>query len=272
MINTAREISAPRPAVAPEQRLRLLSYNIQVGVSGVRPHHYITKSWRHLLPHSQRFENLDRIAELLSGYDIVALQEVDAGSHRTGNINLIEYLARQADYAFWHHQVNRDFAGFARHANGLLSRMLPTEVTEHRLPGFIPGRGALVARFGDSHEPLVVVLIHLALGRRTRLLQLDFIADLVMQYPHVVLMGDMNCEPGSPEMRLLFSRTHLREPVEEFCTFPSWRPMRNIDHILVTPDLHVTGCHVLNHALSDHLPIAMEVSLPASVRFGGWKG
>ncbi|MCK9530273.1 MAG: endonuclease/exonuclease/phosphatase family protein [Gammaproteobacteria bacterium] len=247
---------------APHQRLRLLSYNIQVGIDSVRPHHYVTKSWRHLLPHDQRFRNLDRIAQVLSGYDIVALQEVDAGSHRTGNINLTEYLAQQSEFAFWHHQLNRDLVGIARHANGLLSRLRPVEVTEYKLPGFIPGRGALLARYGE----LVVVLIHLALGQRTRLQQLEYIAEVVAEYEHVVLMGDMNCEPGSLEMQLLFRRTGLREPVEGMCTFPSWRPARNIDHILVSPTLEIAQCQVLNHALSDHLPIAVEIAIPAHVR------
>jgi endonuclease/exonuclease/phosphatase family metal-dependent hydrolase len=259
---------APDACTAPVQRLRLLSYNIQVGINSVRPHHYVTRSWRHVLPHPKRFQNLDRIAELLTASDIVALQEVDAGSHRTSNVNLTEYLANQAQFAHWYHQVNRDFAGFARHANGLLSRYKPTEITEYKLPGFIPGRGALVARYGKGKEALAVVLIHLALGQRTRLKQLEFIAELIQESPHAVLMGDMNCEPGSLEMRLLFARTHLREPVEELCTFPSWRPVRNIDHILVTSRLQVTECRVINNALSDHLPIAMEVAVPPGVRLG----
>lgn len=257
---------APVSEPAPGLRLRLLSYNIQVGINSVRPHHYVTKSWKHVLPDRQRFHNLDRIAALLADYDIVALQEVDAGSHRTGNINLTEYLASQADFSFWHHQINRDFAGIARHANGLLSRLRPVDITEHKLPGFIPGRGALMARYGDPQSPLVVVLIHLALGQRTRLRQLAFIAEVLADYEHVVLMGDMNCEPGSPEMQLLFRRTGLREPVEGMCTFPSWRPARNIDHILVSPSLEISQCQVLNHAFSDHLPIAMEVAVPPSVQ------
>jgi len=269
MMLPLRELPLAEPVPASGLRLRLLSYNIQVGINSVRPHHYVTRSWKHVLPHSQRFRNLDRIAELLSGYDIVALQEVDAGSHRTGNINLTEYLAAQAEFSFWHHQLNRDIAGIARHANGLLSRLRPTEVTEHRLPGFIPGRGALMARYGDHHSPLVVILIHLALGQRTRLRQLDYIAEVISDYDHVVLMGDMNCEPGSPEMQLLFRRTCLREPVEGLCTFPSWRPARNIDHILVSPSLEVSQCQVLNHAISDHLPIAMEVAVPATVHLAG---
>jgi endonuclease/exonuclease/phosphatase family metal-dependent hydrolase len=260
------ETAQPLSDIEGRQRLRLLSYNIQVGVSTVRPHQYLTHSWRHVLPDSRRFDTLDSIASVLSGYDIVALQEVDAGSHRTDFVNLTKYLAEQADFPFWSHQINRDLGRLAQHCNGLLSRYRPTEVVEHRLPGIIPGRGALMARYGSAQQPLVVLLIHLALGRRARLRQLEYLAEVVNEFEHVVLMGDMNCQPGSREMEFLFTHTRLIEPCEQLCTFPSWRPNRNIDHILVTPSLDVTTCHVLNHTFSDHLPIAMEVALPEALQ------
>jgi len=256
----------PQASTAGGHRLRLLSYNIQVGISSSRPHHYVTNSWKHLLRSRCRFDNLDRVAHLVSGYDIVALQEADAGSRRTGYVNLTEYIAERAGFPFWHHQLNRNLGRIAQHGSGLLSRYAPSEVIEHRLPGLIPGRGMLMARYGDRKHPLVVILIHLALSRRARLQQLAYVADVVAQYEHVVVMGDMNCKPCSPEMGYLFRQTRLREPVEELHTFPSWRPNHNIDHILVTPSLEVNRCHVVNHALSDHLPIAMEVAIPEQVR------
>lgn len=46
-------------------RLRLLSFNIQVGISTERYHHYLTRSWQHLLPHPGRAGNLQRIGEVL---------------------------------------------------------------------------------------------------------------------------------------------------------------------------------------------------------------
>ena len=57
--------------------LRLLSFNIQVGISTQRYHHYVTRSWQHLLPHAGRSGNLQRIGDLLGDFDLVALQEVD---------------------------------------------------------------------------------------------------------------------------------------------------------------------------------------------------
>lgn len=44
-----------------EQRIRLLSFNIQVGISTSAYRHYVTRSWKHLLPHQERYRNLEKI-------------------------------------------------------------------------------------------------------------------------------------------------------------------------------------------------------------------
>jgi endonuclease/exonuclease/phosphatase family metal-dependent hydrolase len=80
-------------------------------------------------------------------------------------------------------------------------------------------------------------------------------------------MGDLNCKSDSEEIDWLLARTDLREPTHGLHTFPSWRPRRNIDHILVSSSLEVENIAVLNHPLSDHLPIVMEVVLPPEVNF-----
>lgn len=259
----------PQAGSADPTRLRLLSYNIQTAIATTRPHHYVTRGWKHLLPHSGSFDNLDRIAHLVQDFDVVALQEVDAGSLRSYFVNQTEYLARQGRFPFWYYQTNRNLGKFAQHSNGLLTRLRPSEVTEHKLPGFIPGRGAMVVRYGDGDQPLVLLLVHLALGRQARWQQIQFISAIVNQYRHVVVMGDFNCEPDSPEMTLLLRKTDLCEPLETLHTFPSWRPCRNIDHILVSPTLDVHAAHVLRHVYSDHLPIAIEISVPREVRLWG---
>ena len=58
---------------AGDGRLRLLSFNIQVGISTERYRHYLTRGWQHLLPHHGRAGNLQRIGALLADYDLVAL-------------------------------------------------------------------------------------------------------------------------------------------------------------------------------------------------------
>lgn len=261
---------APLPSVndpaATRTHLRLLSYNIQVGIASTRAHHYVTQGWKNVLPHPRSFENLDRIAHLVSDYDVVALQEADGGSMRSYFINQVEYLARRGRFPFWYNQTNRNLGKFAQHSNGLLSKIQPQEIIEHKLPGLIPGRGLMMTRYGVGEHPLVVLLAHLALSKRARMQQLAFISEIVNAYQHVVLMGDLNCQLQSQEMDFLLGSTHLCEPLETLHTFPSWRPFRNIDHILVTPSLKIRDLQVLNHAISDHLPISLELALPASVR------
>ncbi|MBK1725526.1 endonuclease/exonuclease/phosphatase family protein [Halorhodospira neutriphila] len=256
------------PTRAPEgpAALRVLSYNIQGGIATSRYRHYVTRGWKHVLPDAKRRGNLDRIGECIGPYDLVGLQEVDGGSLRTGFMNQVEYLAYKADFPYWYLQTNRDMGHLAQQSNGLLARYRPAAIREHRLPGVIPGRGALQIRFGTGDQALNVVLVHMALGRRARLRQMDFLAELVNAHRHVIVMGDFNCRSESRELRRLSRRTELREPIHGLHTFPSWRPRRNIDHILVTPSLEVERARVLDHPLSDHLPIAMELSLPGPVR------
>jgi endonuclease/exonuclease/phosphatase family metal-dependent hydrolase len=224
--------------------------------------HYLTRSWRHVMPHGGRWRNLDGIAQRLNPFHVVALQESDGGSLRTGFRNQTQYLAQQSNFPYWFEQINRRLGTFSRHSNGLLSRFRPHRITEHKLPG-LAGRGALVAQFGDAREPLAVFVMHLALGRQSRMRQLAFLAELVNDYRHVIFMGDLNCDPASPEMRLLLQRTPLSAPALDQGTFPSWRPRRSIDHILVTPEIHIERAYVPRWIYSDHLPIAMEAIVPA---------
>ncbi len=246
------------------RRLRFLSYNIQTGILSARYRHYVTHSWKHLLPYAHRWANLDRIGQSMSTFDIVGLQEVDSGSLRTGFINQTKYLAERGDFPFWHYQTTRRLGKLAQHSNGLLARIKPHEITDYKLPG-LKGRGALLARFGPHENPLALFIIHLSLGRRSRLRQVDFLSDLVQDHEHVIVMGDLNCEPGSPEMKLLMRRTQLLNPSREMSTFPSWRPRRDIDHILVSPSLRVEKTYVPTWLFSDHLPVAMSVLLPHSI-------
>jgi len=246
-------------------RVKLLSYNIQVGIASTRPHHYVTKSWKHVLPHSKHFQNLDQIAEIISDYDIVGLQEVDAGSLRSEFVNQTEYLAVRAKFPYWYHQTNRRLGKIAQHSNGLLSQFDPLDIVEHKLPGPVPGRGAMVVRFGNEEHSLLIVLLHLALGRRARLRQLEYISQLVSEFDHIVVMGDMNCQPNSIEMQMLMETTGLLAPACELNTFPSWRPSRKLDHILVSPSLIVENFDVVDVAYSDHLPITMDIVIPDAI-------
>ena len=252
------------PIAAPVRHLRILSYNIQAGIDTRTYRDYVVQSWKHVLPHRERMHNLNRIADLLSIYDLVGLQEVDAGSLRSGFVGQTEYLAHRAGFPHWYQQVNRNIGAFAQHSNGLLTRLRPTRLVEHKLPG-MPGRGAMLADFGPPEAGLRVCIIHLSLGRRSRQKQLRFVADLIGNHPHAIVMGDLNCGCDAREVRHLMSTAGLREPACDQKTFPSWRPMRRIDHILVSDALSIRNARVLDYSVSDHLPISLEVTLPPEI-------
>jgi endonuclease/exonuclease/phosphatase family metal-dependent hydrolase len=243
--------------------LRLLSFNIQVGISTQRYHHYLTRSWQHLLPHAGRNGNLQRIGDLLGDFDLVALQEVDGGSLRSGYVNQVEHLAHLGDFPYWYQQLNRNLGRFAQHSNGVLSRLRPSLLEDHPLPG-PPGRGAMLLRLGEGPEAIAVVMMHLSLGSRTRTRQLAYIRELLSGYRHRVLMGDMNTHAID-----LLEHSPLRDlglwaPQIE-ATFPSWQPQRCLDHILLSPELSLERCEVLSLPISDHLPVAVQIRLPSSL-------
>ncbi|MFZ5937601.1 endonuclease [Pseudomonas putida] len=248
------------PGLPEDGRLRLLSFNIQVGISTERYRHYLTRSWQHLLPHTGRAGNLQKIGQLLNDFDLVALQEADGGSLRSGYINQVEHLAQLGSFPYWYQQLNRNLGRFAQHSNGVLSRLKPQLLEDHPLPG-PAGRGAILVRFGEGEDALIVVMMHLALGAKTRALQLGYIRELIGGYRHQVLMGDMNTHATD-----LLEHSPLRDlgliaPQVE-ATFPSWRPQRCLDHILLSPSLTLERVEVLAQPISDHLPVAVEIRLP----------
>ncbi|MCE0758148.1 endonuclease/exonuclease/phosphatase family protein [Marinobacter sp. G11] len=250
------------PEFEAHRHIRLLTFNIQVGINTSSYHHYLTRSWQHFLPNRRRIENLDRIATLLSQYDVVALQECDGGSLRSGYINQVQYLAEAAGIPYWYQQLNRNLGQIAQHSNGLLSRFRPLDVTEHKLPGVIPGRGAIIARYGAEDDPLVLVLMHLSLSKSAQQRQLGYIRELIADYRHVVLMGDMNAHAEQLLTRTPLKETDLIPLPDTAHSFPSWRPEKALDHILVSPSLEIRRSEVVSYPVSDHLPIAMDVALP----------
>ena len=250
------------PLEPSHRRLKLLSANIQAGSSTRRYSDYATRSWSHVLPAGNKRGSLDAIAQLAGGHDIVGLNESDPGSLRSGFTNQTHYLAQRGGFHYWSHQPNRSVGGVASSANGLLSKLEPVEVIDHSLPGRVKGRGVLLARFGNGDDALTIAVAHLSLGATSRASQLSFIAELLHDHPHAVLMGDFNCSIDRPEMQALFRHTRLQPPSSVVPTFPSWRPQRAIDHILLGAGLSHVHVHALAAAQSDHLALSLELDVP----------
>ncbi|EKF73885.1 hypothetical protein A11A3_11768 [Alcanivorax hongdengensis A-11-3] len=247
------------------ETLKLLSFNIQAGIGSQAFGDYITGSWKHLVAHPRSVETIEQIADVIRHFDVVGLQEVDGGSLRSRNMNQLVHLASKGDFSFWHQQLNRNLGRLGQFSNGFLSRQIPFEVTDHRLPG-LPGRGAIVIKYGHPVQPLVVVVAHLALGEKIRNTQLAYLTRLLGDYKYVAMMGDFNCRLEHLAASPLADLGLQSVQADNLLTYPSWSPDRHIDHILLSPGLESRHTRVLSDCrLSDHLPLATEVVVPDEV-------
>lgn len=244
------------------QRLKLLSYNLQVGIESHSYGDYVTQSWRHLLPDSTRAGNLSNVADWLSNYDIVALQEVDAGSLRSQFINQVAFLADRGGFPHYHQQQNRRVAGLAAHSNGLLSKFASKHVIHHKLPGRIPGRGALQVNFEAGSNQILVLSVHLSLSHKARKLQLKYIAELLTEIPFFIIMGDMNCPTHKVSQEFESLGLKVQQGRQASPTFPRWKPKHCFDQIWVSQSLNIIKTEVLDLGVSDHRPISMEIEIP----------
>ena len=243
------------------QILKVMTYNIQVAMPSDGIRHYIMHSWHHLFPHPRRNNNLKAIAAVIKPFDIVALQELDAGSIRSRYINQVDFLAELGVFPFAEQQTTRNFGPFARHSKGLLSRFPIHNANHYILPSGVPGRGTTTFCIGSEKNPLFIVNVHLSLGARAQSEQLSFISQLIDQYEHVIVMGDFNMSPQQlQELDVFKSAMHLA--VTDAPTYPSWTPKKQLDYILLSHSLKVQKAGIVNVPYSDHLPMFAEIILP----------
>ncbi len=252
----------------PNVDLRLLSYNIQAGAQTTQYADYVTRGWQQVLPFRGRGAVVAAVGQAVRSYDVVGLQEADHGSLRSAFLNQPQFVAEHGDFPYFSQQSNRRVSRLASTGNALLSRIRPQAVEDHRLPGRVPGRtsgrGALVARFGDAALGLTIANVHLALSRRARRSQLDFLAERLAGCRYAIVMGDFNAPLHAPEIQAFLERSELLSLPCDLSTFPSWRPARRIDHMFFSPDVQLNAATVLPIELSDHCPVAADVSVPVS--------
>jgi endonuclease/exonuclease/phosphatase (EEP) superfamily protein YafD len=84
----------------------------------------------------------------------------------------------------------------------------------------------------------------------------------------IVVCGDFNATPWSPVFGDVLSRSGLKDARRGFGVIPTWPTqywplMIPIDHCLVSPSICVKSFQVLSAIGSDHLPILVDLSVPA---------
>lgn len=199
------------------------------------------------------------ISEQLHNFDILALQEADSGSFRTHQVHQAQFIAYRTGMPYCHTQITRDVGRIASISLGLLCRVPCTKLVRHRLPASRHGRGLMEAVLRFNDREIALFITHLSLKKSSRVRQIQFLIQRLNSYQSAILMGDLNCEPDSREFNYLLSHTALEDTSEHPYTFPSWRPQRQLDHILATGDLAVRHLQTMPFACSDHLPVIAEI-------------
>lgn len=201
--------------------------------------------------------------------DLVALQEVDVNTQRSGQGNQAEMIAQQLGmYSYFGKAL--DFNG-GEFGTAILSRFPITETITYLLPD-LGGKGneqrvLTTARILlPSGESLIFGSTHLDHrgNAETRKLQITEILKIVEgeKLPWI-LAGDLNAKPESEEMKLLSSKFSL-SCSECPNTFPAEAPDRIIDYIAFYPKNKMeveTHLVVEEPYASDHRPVFSVLQL-----------
>jgi endonuclease/exonuclease/phosphatase family metal-dependent hydrolase len=198
--------------------------------------------------------------------DVVALQEVARGWVIDGSTDMLGWLSQrlQMDYVF-------DPTAGPLWGNAVLTRLPIKGSRTYPLPtpDLLIGRGyvrvLLDAGGGRTLNVIATHYHHLEDGGAIRVLQSKAILALWKDVPGTVLMGDLNAEPGSPEIEMLRS-AGLVEAVAQAglspgYTYDSVAPYQRIDYVWVSPDLAggLTDVVITSGNASDHRGVAATI-------------
>lgn len=246
--------------------LKVLSYNVQVGIGATSLADNLCNAWRHALPATKTLNTLASIAELVQDFDLVALQEIDTGSLRTRHVNQLQHIQHHTQFRHRTESTTRKIGPFTTHAKGMLSHYAFQHITHAALPGRIKGRGITLVELGLGQHKACIVNVHLALSKRAQLSQLDTISQLIKPYKTVILMGDFNMSLTTLAQTGFLRQHNLRATNTENLSYPSWQPKKLIDFILISDDIGIQSSHTIDCPFSDHLPVAAELMLPHTIQ------
>ncbi len=205
-----------------------------------------------------------RIADALRGLrlDILGVQEIDGGSRRNGGFDQREHVRRSLVMRHVSYAPDRSWFGYCDDGNAIISKRPPLRTARIPLPYRIERRNAIVNTIRHDGKEIDVYVTHFGAHRTNkseRCAQAKAIHDRITSAKRpAILIGDLNCEPGSEEYRVLcgtgtlYGRAHAP-------TYPAFRPTKRYDHILCTPDLSIIECRTINTEHSDHLPVFARI-------------
>jgi endonuclease/exonuclease/phosphatase family metal-dependent hydrolase len=239
--------------------LDILTWNIQAAIGTTRYSQYLTRAHHQVFNTSAKRSTLEKIAEIVRIYDVVCLQEVDLGGRRSGFSCQAEQIATLSGHSHVAVQRNRTIPGISQHGNAILSRYALSDIHDFKLPGRVKGRGCLIANV-QVGRGISVANLHLSLGRDDQAQQLEAIGQHLPRKNPFLVVGDFNCTNSSTHLAA-FAEANSAQIANhpQIPTFPSWRPQRDLDHIVYSDLVSLEHRRSLALQLSDHLPVSAEI-------------
>ncbi len=231
---------------AAERNLKVMTYNLRFG------------------EHASMQEIGQYIAS--ESPDIVLLQECDWATYRNRaprqhGVKFMNELAMETGMFPAYGKAIVHEQGY--YGVGILSRY-PIVATERV---FLPNeyskeqRIMLVADIElPDGEIITAVSTHIGLSEKERMQQVKFIERKLRGKDKVIMAGDMNATPESPEMQRLYKS--WKEVTGNAFTFSSFKPTIKIDYIFCRPakDFEKISSRIgADKIMSDHLPVISEI-------------
>ncbi|TBW26773.1 endonuclease/exonuclease/phosphatase family protein [Gramella sp. KN1008] len=225
------------------QKLKVLSFNIHHGSN------------------TDNSFDLERIAGIINDLevDLVALQEIDIRTLRSHKRDILKELATLTGMKAYFAKA-MDFDD-GEYGVGILSKKLFFNAENISLPGNPgnePRTAAKVSVPLAMKDSLIFMSTHLDYkeDNSERLLQVKKLNSLITQGQPMILAGDLNAEPGSPEITFLLNKwTAADTSPSPAPTYPSGKPDKKIDYILFYPKERwkILDTRVVNDSIaSDH--------------------
>jgi len=204
--------------------------------------------------------SLERVAGVIAdaGADLVALQEVDGHSPRSGFRNQAVTLGRRLGMKpFFGATIKA--VGVPVYGNAILSRLPVRECNNWDLPGKGEPRGLKEVVAAADGAQFSFLTTHLGLSIEARRVQIAKIIEVLSGTPRpFILTGDFNCLPDAAELVPLsvLARDAAAEGAEPLFTYPADEPRARIDFVFLSPHWTLREVGVLEKsAASDHLPV-----------------
>lgn len=224
--------------------------------------------------------DLERIAAVIREHDIdlIFLQEVDDNWARSGHVNQVQLLSEMTGlkYTFFAPalKIPLGISGARHYGNAVLSRYPIVEAQSFLLPRRTLNEPRNLLRVVWMPKPDVRMTLwgtHLSVDPAERSHQIALIRNLARAEGFAFLLGDFNSSLDADDVQTIVQSgwidlwSYLNG--EAGATFPSDRPVTRIDYIWATAESvgAVRQIFAPPTLASDHLPLIMEIEVPADM-------